>query len=154
MTAALAITARLTKLSVRAWVAVGDQCGAVEVASGAEADLGGDLVADESDQPGERERKQMVDVVGVDEPVDGVGGGDAGADEDRGEDEVAGAFLGDERAQQERRAERDGGRCIAEVVDQVGEQRDAGGGDEQRELRGGGEHQHDEAERDDSQASL
>jgi hypothetical protein len=106
-------------------VAVGGQCGAGEVAARAQADPRGDLVTGEADRAGQRERAEVVDGLWVDEAADRFGGRDAGADEDRRDDDVAGSLLGLERAQQERRPERDGGQRVAEVVDQVGEQRDA-----------------------------
>ena len=60
----------------------------------------------------------------VDQAVDRLAEGDAGADEDRRDDEVAGVLLGLERAHQEGGAERNRGERVADVVDQVGEQRD------------------------------
>jgi hypothetical protein len=56
-------------------VAVGDQGGAVEVAPGTEADLRGDLVADEADDAGGGERPEVVDRLRIDEAVDGFAGG-------------------------------------------------------------------------------
>ena len=70
-------------------IAVGDQRGALQPPAGAQADHRGDLVADEPDRAGDAERQQVVDVLGIDQPVDRLEGGDAGAEEDRRDDEVA-----------------------------------------------------------------
>ena len=84
----------------------------------------------------------MLDAGGMDDSVDGEDPGHDGAHEDRGDDEPAGALFGASGAKDERRAERDRGESVAGVVDQVGEQRDAAGGDVDRglEQRGGAEH--------------
>jgi hypothetical protein len=68
--------------SVRAGVvAVGDERWAVEAAAGAEADDGGEFVVGEADGADDRECDQVLDVLRVDEPVDGLDGGDTGAEE-------------------------------------------------------------------------
>ena len=74
-------------------------------------------------------------MLGVDQPVDRLAEGDAGADEDRRDDEVAGVLLGLEGAHQEGGAERHRGERVADVVDQVGEQRDRAAEDEDDDLR-------------------
>jgi hypothetical protein len=56
---------------------------AVETASGAEAHLRGDLVPEEADDAGNRDQPQMREIAWVEQPVDGLVQGDAGADEDR-----------------------------------------------------------------------
>ena len=54
-------------------IAVGDQGGAVQAAAGAQADERGGLVAEEADGAGDAERQQVVDVLGIDEPVERPG---------------------------------------------------------------------------------
>ena len=71
-------------------------------------------------------------------PVDREGARDDRAREDRQHDEIPGGALGAGGTQQERRAERHGGERVAGVVDEVGEQRDAAGGEIDRGLGGGG----------------
>ena len=65
----------------------------------------------------------------VDQAVDRLEAGDAGADEDRRDDEVAGALLGP-KERSRNAIQRHRGQRVAEVVDQVGEQRDAAGREE------------------------
>ena len=60
----------------------------------------------------------------MDQPLDRLVEGDAGGEEDRGDDGEAGELLAAEAAEEERDAERDRGKRVAEVVDQIGEQRD------------------------------
>ena len=62
---------------------------------------------------------------------------DAGGDEDREDDGEPGESLAADAPQEERDSERDRGERVAEVVDQVGEQRDRAREREDRELRGG-----------------
>ena len=71
----------------------------------------------------------------MDEAVDCLHRRDAGADEDRRHDEVAGALLGHKGAHEEGDPERDRGQRVAEVVDQVGQQRHAAGRDEDHALQ-------------------
>lgn len=123
-------------------VAVGDQCGAVESLAGSQADLGGDLVADEADSPGGGQDAEVIEGLRVDQAIDRRRRRDAGADEDRGDDEVAGALLSHERAHDERDPHRDRGECVADVVDQVGQQRHAARGDEDDALQDRGDEQH------------
>ena len=72
----------------------------------------------------------------MDEALDRLVEGDAGGDEDREHDGEPGELLAAEGAQEERDPERHRGQRVAEVVDQVGEQRDRAGEDEDRGLRG------------------
>ena len=60
----------------------------------------------------------------MDEPQDRLVEGDAGRDEDREHDGEAGDLLAAGAAQEERDPERHRGQRVAEVVDQIGEQRD------------------------------
>ena len=83
--------------------------------------------------PARGERPQVVQRCRVDETPDRFDPGDEGGDEDRGDHEQAGAALGALGSQQECDAERDGGQRVAEVVDEVREQRD---GARQREHDG------------------
>ena len=132
--------------------AVGDERRAIESPSGAAADEGGDPVAGEAERACERERREMVDGLRVDEAGDRLVAGDAGADEDRGDDGEPGEALAARAAQGEGDAERDRGGGVTGVVDEVGEQRDGPGRDEDRSLRGGGEAQDEQCEPDRAQA--
>ena len=129
-------------------VAVGDQGGAGESAAAAESDLGGELVAEEADQAGGGEHPEVRQVLRVDEAEDRFVERDAGGDEDGEHDGEAGELLGAEGAQVEGDPERDGGERVAEVVDQVGEQRDRAGEGKDRDLRACGESEDGEADRD------
>ena len=84
----------------------------------------------------------------VDEALDRLVERDAGGDEDREHDGEPGQLLAAEAAQEERDPERDRRQRVAEVVDQVGEQRDRTGQDEDRELKQRGDYQDGEADRD------
>ena len=79
-----------------------------------------------------RATSRCVGADGVDEALHGLDARDAGADEDRGDDCQSGATLRDPGVQGERDPQRHGREGIAEVVDQVGEQRDAAAGEEHR----------------------
>src|SRR5215207_9469011 len=74
-------------------VPVGDQRRARQPASGTQADLSRGLVAEEADDAGGSQGAKVVDRLGVDEAVDRLGAGHAGAGEDRRDDEVAGPAL-------------------------------------------------------------
>ena len=102
-------------------VAVGDERRTVEAAAGAEADDRGQFVAEEADGAGDPEREQVLEVLRVQQAVDGLDGGDERAEEDRANDEVAGDALGARGAQGEGDGEGDRGECVAGVVDEVGE---------------------------------
>ena len=117
-------------------LAVGDQRRAVEAASAAEPNARGDGVADHADRSREAEREQVLGCQGVDDALDGEHAGSDRAGQDGEHDGEAGATLGALRAQQEGDAERDGGEGVAGVVDEVGEQRDAVGGDVDERLDG------------------
>ena len=59
----------------------------------------------------------------MDEALDRLAERDEGADEDRGDDREAGEALAAETAEEEGEPERNRGQRVAEVVDQVSEQR-------------------------------
>ena len=82
------------------------------------------------------------------EALDGLVQRHARRDEDREYDRKTGDLLAPEAAEEERNAEGDGGERVAEVVDQVGEQRDRVREEDDYELRDGGEAEDREAERD------
>ena len=88
----------------------------------------------------------------VDQAVDGLVAGDARADEDREHDREAGDALGARAAQREGDRQRDRRRGVAEVVDEVGQQRDAAGRDEHDELRDRGRAEDEQREPDGPQA--
>ena len=79
---------------------------------------------DEADNPGRGEHPQVGQVLRVDEALDRHVERDAGGDEDRENDGEPGESLSANAAQKERDPERDRGQGIAEVVDEVGQQRD------------------------------
>ena len=74
-------------------VAVGDQGGTGEALPGAQAHLGGDLVADKADHPRCREHPQVSEVLWVDEPEDRFIEGHAGRHEDDEDNEQSGELL-------------------------------------------------------------
>ena len=86
----------------------------------------------------------------VDEPPHGLDTRDAGADEDRAHHEEPGDALRTLRLHQECDPERDGCQRVAEVVDQVREQRDAARQHEDGGLRERSDAEH--AERDQHRA--
>ena len=90
---ALATTPSETKPSTRAWLPSAISAGLCEPAPGAEADLRGDLVADEADHTGGGEQPQVGEVLRVDEPLDRLVQRDAGRDEDREHDDEPGELL-------------------------------------------------------------
>src|SRR5262249_11421687 len=71
-------------------LAVGDEGGALQAVSGADADLGGDLVADEADDPGRSEQPQVRERARVAEALDRLKQRDHGADEDHEHDGESG----------------------------------------------------------------
>jgi hypothetical protein len=111
-------------------VAVGGQGGAAQRPTGAGADLGGKPVAGEADGAGGGEGAEVAWCARVHEPADRLHPRDARRDEDRADDEEAGDALGARGAKREGGGERDGRGRVAEVVDEVGQQRDAVGCDE------------------------
>ena len=147
-TPALATTPSETKPSTRAWLPSATRAGLARRRPGAQPDLGGDLVADEADQPGEREHPQVRELLWVDQALDCLVGRDTGGDEDREDDGEAGELLTAGGAEEERDAEWDGGERVADVVDQVGEQRYRAGEEEDGGLGERGQREHAEAQRD------
>src|SRR5215211_2925001 len=129
-------------------VPVGDKRRAGEAPAGAVANVGGYLVADEADHPGCGQRPQVRELLRMDEALNRLVERDTGTDEDREDDEEPGKLLGTEAPQVEGDPERDRRRRVAEVVDQVGEQRDRTGQDEDRQLEQRGDYQDGEADRD------
>ena len=74
--------------------AVGDQRGGADLAAGADAVAGHPLVAGEADQRGGGDRPQVGDVAGVQQPVDGLVGGQCGGGGDGQHDDDPGQVLG------------------------------------------------------------
>ena len=95
--------------------------------------MSGDQVPGVSDRASRSERPKMVWRLRVDQPQDRLDTRDAGADEDRRDDEQPGSALGTFGPEQECDPQWDCGQRIAEVVDQVGQQRDRS-----REYKDGG----------------
>jgi hypothetical protein len=79
-------------------VAVGDQRRAREAPAGPVADGGGALVADETHQTGGGQRPEVRELLRVDEALDRLVERDAGACEDRRDDEEPGQLLSAEAA--------------------------------------------------------
>ena len=132
-------------------VAVGDQRRAGESPAGAGADHRREPVPPESESAGDRERAEVFDVLRVDEAIDGLVAGHAGARKDGEHDGEAREPLGASTAQPERDCERNSGGCVARVVDQVREQRDRVRGDEYGRLRHRGHAQDEQREPDRAQ---
>ena len=126
-------------------VAVGDQRRAVEAFAAAEANLRGDLVADEADHTGRGEDPEMCQVLGMDQPLDRLVERDHRADEDRRHNAEPGPSLAPCGAKEESDPERHRCQAVAVVVDQISEQCDAPRGDEDDGL-------HDRRDRQDSKA--
>jgi hypothetical protein len=87
----------------------------------------------------------------VDDPLEREHPGRDRADQNGQHDGDAGAALCTRGAQEERRGERDGGQAVADVVDQVGQQRHAAGRDVDGGLDRRGDRQHGERDADDAQ---
>ena len=88
----------------------------------------------------------------VDEALDRLAERDECADEDREHDCEPGEPLAAQAAQEEREPERNRGERVAEVVDQVGEQRHAERARVDERLRERGHCENDEAQRDRADA--
>ena len=127
---------------------VGHERWTVEAIPGTQTDLGGQPVADETDRARRCKGQELVGPNGIEEPVDRLGAGYAGAHEDREYNSEPRPLLRPRRPQREGDADRNRGCGIAEVVDQVGEQGDAVGGKEKNELRHHGEAKDPEREPD------
>jgi hypothetical protein len=90
----------------------------------------------------------------IDQAPNSFDTGDAGGDEDRRDHEQAGPPFGTRGPQQERNPKRYRGGRVAEVVDQVGKQRNAAGEDEHQGLSKCGGAKHGERDADSPQAFL
>lgn len=90
----------------------------------------------------------MGQILRMEEALDGLVEGCAGRDEDRQDDDEAGDLLGAEALEEEGDAEGNRGQRIAEVVDEVGEERNRAREDEDGELCEGGRREDPQAERD------
>ena len=88
-------------------IAVGDERRGVEAPAGTEANHGSQLVAREADGAGDPEREQVLEILWIHEPIDGLNRGDARTEEDRADDAVAGDCA--RRAQSAMRRRRRGG---------------------------------------------
>ena len=96
-----------------------------ESPTGAKPDLCGEFVTEEADHTGRCERPEVGQVLWMDEPHDGCVEGDAGRDEDRKHDRDPRKSFATNATEVKGDSERDRRERIAEVVDDVGEQRDA-----------------------------
>jgi hypothetical protein len=115
-------------------IAVGNEGGALEPTAGAKANVGGDLVAHETERSGASERPEMGERLRVDQADDALVQGNQCADQDREDDEESGKPLGSLASEYERDPEGHRRERVADVVDQVCEERDAVADDEDRQL--------------------
>jgi hypothetical protein len=118
-------------------VSIGHKGRAVQSLARTAADECCDKVAPEADASGKREGEQVLGSLRIDDPRNGFVSGEARADEDREHDRWARVALGTSRAQGEGHTEWDGSEGISDVVDQVGEERDAVGCNEDHGLQRG-----------------
>ena len=111
-------------------------------------DDGRDLIPEEADDPGSGQCPQVRQLLRVDEALDRLVERDTGADEDGGDDEQPRELLAAEAAHEEGNPERDRRRGVAEVVDQVCEQRHRTREDEDGKLEQRRHDEHRQADRD------
>ena len=145
---ALPTTPSDTKPSVRAWYPSATRAGLLSRLPARSRIESRDLVPHKADYPGGGERPEVVERLRVDQTLDGLHARDAGAEEDRGDDEVAGRLLAPRAPEEERDPERHGGQCVAEVVDQIREEGDAVACHEHDDLHERREQKHAEGDRD------
>src|SRR3954447_16614425 len=116
-------------------IAVRDQRGALDLAADADAKHRDRLVAEETDEPGDRHPEQLRDGLWMDEAVDRLVPGNQGAEQDDKDDDDASQVLdftvaiGERRRrlsarQHEGDPERDGRCRIPDIMDGVGQERD------------------------------
>jgi hypothetical protein len=126
--------------------AVGDECGRSDSAAGADSDLGGNLVAKESQHAGQRHHGQKVHVLWMDETVDRLVRGERGRGcNDQHDDDtskvfcppvaVGEALVGSPPAETERDPQRNRCQCVREIVQGIAEQRDRACENDDRTLR-------------------
>jgi hypothetical protein len=104
---------------------VGNESRAPKPAAGARPNDPGDPVPGEAENAGERERSEMRRLVGRDEAQDRFVTSNTNGDKNRQDDEEPGDSLSPGATQREGDAERDRGRRIAHVVDEVSKECDA-----------------------------
>jgi hypothetical protein len=110
--------------------------------------LGSDLVSDEPDRSGGCEHPKVGERLRVDKPLDRLVERDARRNENGEHDRETAKSLATRRSKEEDDAEWDGGQRVAEIADQVREQRDRSSQRENRGLKAGGSAEHSEADRD------
>ena len=93
-------------------VAVGDEGRTRESPPGAQPDLGGDLVADEADDPCGGKQPQVREAARMDEALDRLAERDESTDKDREHDEEPGEPLGAEGTKEEGEPERERGESV------------------------------------------
>jgi hypothetical protein len=131
-------------------VAVSNKSGACESSPGTKPTLSREFVAHEPDHPGRGKHPQVRQVLGMNESLDRFVERDTRGHEDREHYRETCKPLNAETAQIEGDAERYGGQRIAEVVYEVGEERDRRGQREDRKLGERGDAENPEAEGDRS----
>ena len=128
-------------------VPIGDQCGTAEPSPTSEPDARGDLIADEADDAGAGENREMVQVLRMDQAQNRLDERDRRRDSDREHNEEAGDLLSASAAQEEGDPQRYRGQCVAEVVNHVREQRNRAGTDKDKQLRNRGSPKNSERDR-------
>jgi hypothetical protein len=106
-------------------VAVCDESRAVESPPCSRPNLSRNLISDESDHSGRRQPPQVRQVVWIDEAQNRLDERDARADKDNEHNDDSGEAFATRAAKEEGEAERYRRRRIAEVVNQIGEERHA-----------------------------
>jgi hypothetical protein len=104
-------------------LAIGDKSRTAEAIPSAKAYLRSDLVSYESDDPSEGEKPEVGQGPWVDQPLDGLTKSDKGADEDREDHSEPSPSFAPRTAQVEGDPQWNCSKRIAEVVDEIGEQR-------------------------------
>jgi hypothetical protein len=127
---------------------VSDEGSTAESPSGAQADTGGDFVADEPDASGEGERGQMIECLRMHEAVQCFGDRDRGRSQDHRHDGETRPTFSASTAEHERDAERDCRERVAAVVDQIRQQRDRTRQHKHHRLESSGGGKHRKADRD------
>ena len=129
-------------------IAIGDERRTRQPFACPQPHLRGQLIADETDDPGSCEHPQMRQLLRVNQTLDRLVQRDTRGDEDREHDREPGELLAAEAAQEEGDPERYRRQRITEVVDQVREQGNRTGEDKDHNLYKRGCAQQRKAQRD------
>lgn len=132
--------------------AVCAQRSTVQAPPSTHANLRGDEVSAIADRARDTQGEEMRRRTRMNEPLHRLNARHARADEDRSNDSQARTTLGPIRTKRESDPERDRGQRVAEVVDQIGEQRNAATRDKHDGLRERGQAENREREQDRADA--